>query len=105
MKLYNKIGYLRNEYVCDLTIELDSLANLIGSKYYKSFYHYILADEWCKNEKCLAIRVPGGTVGNILIDDNNVILEISIKTDYVIRTYPDNINELVQKFVGKTIKY
>lgn len=69
------------------------------------FYHYILADEWCKNQECLAIRVPGGTVGGIYFDNSNVITKIVIDTDYVVKTYPANINELIQKFVGEVIEW
>lgn len=93
---------LKDRYRCKLTKELDSLAKLSESKY---FYHYIVADNWCKKEKCLAVRVPGGTVGGVWIDDNNVITKIVIDTTYTVKTYPDNINDVIQKFVGEVIEY
>lgn len=69
------------------------------------FHHYILANEWCKNQKYLAIRVPGGTVGGIYFDDNNVITKIVIDTNYVVKTYPANVNEMMQKFIGEVIEW
>lgn len=105
MKLNNRRMYLQNEYRCELTKELDFLAKLTDEGFYDVFYHYILADCWCKKEKCLAIRVPGGTVGGIWLDEENRIKEISIDTGYVVKTYPDNINELVQKYIGEVIEY
>lgn len=93
------------EYRCNLTKELDDISDISKQHYYDMFYHYILADEWCKNQKCLAIRVPGGTVGCIYFDDTNVITKIVIDTDYVVKTYPTNVNELIQKFVGEVIEW
>lgn len=105
MKLDNNKEWSVNEYRCEITRELDSLAKLKENDHYDFFYHYILADDYCKSIKCLAIRVPGGTVGSIWIDDNNVITKIFIDTNYVIKTYPDNINELLQNFVGEVIEW
>ena len=104
MKLQQRIlGY--KEYRCDLTKELDDISGISKQHYYDMFHHYILADEWCRNQKCLAIRVPGGTVGGIHFDDNNVITKIVIDTDYVVKTYPKSINELIQKFIGEIIEW
>lgn len=96
---------LWEEYRCDLTRELDNLSGILKLHYYDMFHHYILADEWCKKEKCLAVRVPGGTVGGIYFDDNNVIIKIVIDTNYVVKTYPSNVNELIQKYVGEVIEW
>ena len=69
------------------------------------FYHYIVADNICKKAKCLAVRVPGGTVGDIYID-NNTITDIFIDTKYVIKSYPKNINNVIKdKFVGTVIEF
>ena len=92
------------EYRCGLTKELDDMSGISKQHYYDMFHHYILADEWCRNQKCLAIRVPGGTVGGIHFDDNSIITKIVIDTDYVVKTYPTNVNELIQKFVGEIIE-
>ena len=103
MKL--KDNGFKHEYTCDLTEELDSLAKLTDREHYDWYHHYILADDWCINKKCLAIRIPGGTLGGIWIDDNNVITKIVVDTDYVVKTYPKNVNELIQKFVGEVIEF
>lgn len=95
----------KRKYRCDLTDKLDNLSGLSDKGNSSIFRHYVLADERCKKDKCLPIRVPGGTVGGITLDENNVITDISIDTDYVISTYPENINELVKKFVGERIVF
>lgn len=80
MQLEEKgFGYaLETEYYCDLTRELDCVAGIEGiHKWYK---HYILGNDWCKDNKCLAIRIPGGTV-------------------------PENVNELMKKYIGMEIKF
>lgn len=105
MKLNNRRTVVSYEYTCELTKELDVLAKLPEKHFYDAFCHYILADDYCKKNKCLAIRVPGGTVGGIWIDENNIITKIVIDTDYVIKTYPDNINELINKFAGETVEF
>lgn len=92
-------------YRCDLTKELDDMSGISKQHYYNMFHHYILADEWCRNQKCLAIRVPGGTVGGIHFDDNSIITKIVVDTNYVVKTYPVNINELIQKFIGEVIEW
>lgn len=102
MKL-NLSSSWNDEFKCELTDELDKLANL---NYEETFlYHYILADEFCRGKKCLAIRVPGGTIGGLWVDDNNVITRLEIDTNYVVDSYPDNVNELVQKYIGQTIEF
>ncbi|RKI83825.1 hypothetical protein D7V90_08005 [bacterium 1xD42-87] len=93
------------EYRCDLTKELDDMSGISKQHYYDMFHHYILADEWCKKEKCLAIRVPGGTVGGIHFNDNNTITKIVIDIDYVVKTYPSNVNDLIQKYIGEVIEW
>lgn len=104
MQLQQRNSYC-NEYRCDLTKELDDISGISKQHYYDMFHHYILADKWCKNQKCLAIRVSGDTVGGICFDDNNVITKIVVDTNYVVKTYPTNANELIQKFVGEVIEW
>ena len=104
MKLLLKRDYSKNEYCCDLTRELDEVSGISNSQHYNLYHHYILADEWCMNNKCLAVRVPGGTVGGIWVSDSNVITKIIVDTDYVVKTYPNNINELMKKYIGRIIE-
>lgn len=104
MKLIHRNEWSKTEFRCALTKELDSLSKMDASKYYDLFYHYLLVDQIGLKEKCLAIRVPGGTVGGIWINENNIITKIHVDTDYVVGTYPSNVNELIQKFVGDDIE-
>lgn len=92
------------EYSCDLTKELDDISGISKKHYYDMLCHYILADEWCRKQKCLVIRVPGCTVGCIYFEDS-IITKIIINTNYVLNTYPVNVNELMQKFVGEIIEW
>ena len=105
MKLQLRRDYITDTYICDLTRYLDEVSKLDKSEHYEFMYHYIVADNYCKKEKVLAIRVPGGTVGGIWIEDNNVIQKIDIDTDYVVKTYPDDVNELVKKYIGAVIEH
>lgn len=105
MKLLLTRDYSKNEYCCDLTRELDEVSGISNSQYYNLHHHYILADEWCREGKCLAIRVPGGTVGGIWIDDNNVITDIIVDRNYVVKTYPENVNERMEKYIGEIVEY
>lgn len=104
LKILNKNISIK-KYVCSLTEELDNLSGLSGEGCNNIFRHYILYDKISKKIKYLPIRVPGGTVGGITLDENNVITDIAIDTDYVIATYPDNINELVKRFVGERMVF
>lgn len=88
-----------------MTKELDNLSGLSKEGNADIFRHYILADEGCRKRNCFPIRVPGGTVGNIVFDEDNVVTDIFIDADYVIVTYPENINELVKKFVGERVVF
>jgi len=102
MRVKERISSIE-EYYCDLTYELDSLSGI--DKCYASYKHYILADSFCRKEKCLAIRVPGCTVGGIWIDDENRITKISMSGNYVFKSYPDNINDVMEKYVGTKIEF
>lgn len=91
-----------NEYYSELTTELDKLADLNPDGFRK---HYILASESFVEEKCLPIRIPGGTVGSIYLDENDVITKIVIHTNYVVKTYQQDVNERIQHFVGERIEF
>lgn len=92
-----------NEYHCALTSRLDKLAGFTIDDDIFSFKHYILADDYCIKNKCLGIRVPGGTVGGIWFDDNNIITKISIDTNYVVKTYPVDVNEKISYYIGERL--
>lgn len=98
-------------YVCDITIELDRLSGLdklTKEEYYYS-HHYALSDEFYRKRKCMAIRLPGRTVGGLYYDDDFKITEIEIYTDYdyiarIYKLHTDNVNEELQKFIGTKIE-
>lgn len=104
MKLKQCISGFK-EYRCELTKVLDDLSGISKNHYYDMFHHYVLADKWCMDQNCLAIRVPGGTVGGIHYDNKNIVTKIIVDTNYVVKTYPTNVNELIQKFVGEIIEW
>ena len=101
MQLIQKYKFkTREEYYCELTKDLDKLAGLP-----KEWKHYILVDDSFKNEKCLPIRIPGGTVGSLFISDVNAIEKITIDRNYVVKTYPENIEDIVnEKYCGVVIE-
>ena len=93
-----------DEYECELTRELDRLSGIDTKEYYEHFSHYILTDRLSKKDKCYPVRVPGGTVGGVWVDDDNVITKIVIDTNYVVKTYPEDVNEQMKKFIGQKIE-
>ena len=102
-KRYKGTNY--KEYYCEITEELDNLSGVLKISEVFDLRHYILADDFCVNRKCLAIRIPGGTVGGVWIDDKNVITKIKVDTDYVVKSYPKDVNEKAQKYVGQSIEF
>ena len=104
LQLLQRDQWNKREFRCLLTFELDTLSKIDQDHYYDLYHHYILADQIALREKCFPIRVPGGTVGAVRVDDNNVITKIHVDTDYVIRTYPENVNDLLKKYVGWTLE-
>lgn len=82
----------------ELTEWLDDNAGIDKYGCWRHYMHYSKDDIY---EKCLFIRIPGGTVGNVILDNNNIIKEITLSTDYVVKTYTDDVVELVnKKFAG-----
>lgn len=98
-----KRKHFNNQYRCQLTAELDQLSGLAASDVYDRYHHYVLVDDLSLTERCFSIRIPGSTVGGLWVDSNNVITKIVI-AEYTGNMYPDNINELIQKFVGESIE-
>lgn len=107
MKLEPQDKWRKTEFRCDLTRRLDEISQLNQSPYYDFYHHYIVMDKVALEDpllSALAIRVPGGTVGEIWIDGNNKIVKIQIDRDYVVKTYPLNTHEVIAKFIGETIE-
>ena len=107
MELENKyVGSKYNElheYFCELTEFLDN----ITEKKRLSRRHYILANPCDFADGALPIRLPGSTVGGVFIDKNNVITKVQIDGNYYKDMYPNNINEMLERYVGEkiTVKY
>lgn len=108
MKLKIKEEFDRfTEYFCNLTNELDKLSG-IDKEFGEDnlFKHYILIDNYSLKHKSISIRVPGGTVGNIIIDKNGIIIDIKIHINYIVKTYPDDIEKQIKKlFIGESIEF
>ena len=104
MKLEQRCEWNETDFRCDLTYALDSAASLDQMPDYDLYHHYILVDTIALKDKVIPIRVPGGTVGAIWIDEHNKIIMVQIDRDYVIKTYPLNTHEIIAKFIGQTIE-
>ena len=93
--------YLNDRYKCIITSDLDKMAGLSSKDI---FHHYLLIDHTDLEEHIMCIRVPGGTVGVIEFDDNNIITDLHVDTNYVIRTYWRNVNKHLKKYIGRKFK-
>lgn len=96
-----------DEYYCELTTDLDKLAGLDKEEWYSEFdscrKHYVVIDA-LKEKNIIAIRIPGGTLGGIYYDNNNVITNIKIDTGYIVKTYPSNVEDIInEKYIGKKL--
>ena len=59
-----------------------------------------------EKDNCLAIRIPGGTVGGIWINDENIIMKVFVNPEYyVVKKYSADINEKLAHFVGEKIEF
>ena len=106
MKLNHLKGSgISSEYLCEITEELDKASGLGRKEKGWSNYHYIVVDNHSIKNKCLAIRVHGGTVGSIDINENNIITNIDIDTDYVVKTYNDDVKDILNKFIGTQLEW
>lgn len=103
MKLEKKYKQNNREYYCELTKELDEICGYTTN--YPRYKHYIYdtRDLW---NNCLAIRVPGKTVGNIRLNKNSVIIQISLSTDLIgdDHCYPINIYKEMEKYIGLIVE-
>ena len=91
------------EYFCELTEFLDN----ITEKKRLSRRHYILAKPCDFAECVLPIRLPGSTVGGVFVDKDHVIIKVLIDGNYYKNIYPEDINEMLEGYVGEkiTVKY
>lgn len=94
-------GEVNDAWVCELTWFLDQVAGLDEKLHYIIENSLILSDD--EDPATYYIRVPGGTVGSIWLDENYNIRRIYIDVKYVVRSYPVDVNEQVKKFVGERL--
>lgn len=81
------------EYVCELTDFINEKTKFPLAQRF-GFYIYDIRDVY---ENALAIRIPGGTVGCVMLDNNDVIVKCEIYED------KNDINEKLKRFVGSKI--
>lgn len=99
-----KDKYNNQSYYCKFTEELDRCAGF-DKKVYKYYEHYLLDYRNVDGFYNYPIRVPGGTVGGIWVDDHNVIIAIKVDTEYVVKTYSDELGAIIEKYIGKKIEF
>lgn len=91
------------EYFCELTKFLDNITEMRRP----SWRHYILAHPCDFKDGALPIRLPGCTVGGVFINKDSVITKVLIDGNYYKDIYPEDINEMLERYVGEkiSIKY
>lgn len=99
LKRKKMYGEVRKAWTCEITWFLDQVAGLDERLHYIVINDLILFDD--DEPATYYIRVPGGTVGSIWLNDDCDIERIFIDPNYVVESYPTNINEQVRKFVGE----
>lgn len=90
-------------YYCSLTEELDKCAEFNAKKcpYYK---HYLLDYRNIDGFYNFPIRVPGRTIGGVWVDNHNVITNIKIDRSYAVKTYSNELDAIIEKYIGKKIE-
>ena len=85
-----KVGF--DQMINKLTVSIDSYIKKPIGDFYTYIYHKPF------NSNIWLIRYPGRTVGNIKVDENNIITSITIYEGVVI--YSDNVREQLDSFIG-----
>lgn len=91
-----------NDFVCELTKDLDGITLLDhDDTTYNLFHHYLVIDDYTLNhtEDGIPIRVPGCTVGGLWIDENKRIINIDIGYSNLMK-YPESVKEKINKYIG-----
>lgn len=89
---------LGNGWTNDLTKELDKYLNC-NIKEWVTTIHYFPS----KNKQVL--RFPSGTVGEIITDENKVIIEIVVYEEEFYYCYFKNAKDCLDKYIGAILKY
>lgn len=99
-----KDKYNNQSYYCKFTEELDCCAGF-DKKVYKYYEHYLLDYRNVDEFYNLPIRVPGRTIGGIWVDKHDVIVNIKIDRNYAAKTYSDELDAIIEKYIGKKIEF
>lgn len=86
-----------NNYYCELTEFLDK----VTEKKRPSIRHYILAMQYNFDKGVFPIRLPGSTVGEVHVNEDQVITNVQIDGNYYKDIYPADINEMLEKYLGE----
>lgn len=85
-----KVGF--EQMINKLTVSIDSYIKKPIGDFYTYIYHKPF------NSNTWLIRYPGRTVGNIKVDENNIIKSIRIYED--VHIYSDDVKEQLDSFIG-----
>lgn len=91
-------------YYCKFTEELDRCAGFTTIKY-QYYKHYLLDYRNVDGFYNLTIRVPGRTIGGIWVDKHDVIVNIKIDRNYAAKTYSNELDAIIEKYIGKKIEF
>lgn len=92
-------NFIGAEYTCELTEKLDE--RLIGRT--PIYRVYILDARDSFDPNMFALRVPGSTLGYILINENMEITEVKIE-DFALNRFCGNPNPILMQFIGQKLE-
>ena len=84
---------------CDLTTTLDKFLYGLNHLYFVYIPEEDIND---KKERYLAIRRPGRTIGEIEVNENNIIVNARIAEEGV-SSFTEDMNKALQQYVGQKI--
>lgn len=103
LKRKNKFQFI-GEYVCEITKAMDEIKNT--EKEVSSDYYVLVLREPLLDENKLIIRIPGHTVGTIVMNSSWVITDIVINDDDINKgVFLKDINQKLSKFIGEKIDF
>lgn len=106
MKLLRKKPWTDTDYVCAITDTLDEFmkAGINKESGYSHYIYYMLEDIKSENYIYLPIRLPGRTVGTIVIK-NGVIQDVHLEPELETLRYKEGINAALSRYIGKIIDF
>lgn len=105
MKLLRKKPWIDTDYICAITDTLDEFKKT-GINKESGYYHYIFIFEDIEptNYTYLPIRLPGRTVGTIVIK-NGVIQDVHLEPKLETLWYKEGIMAALRRYIGKIINF